>query len=108
MSERCVWLSFVDPDKKGPERSLGACIVPVDDEDVAEAKRFMAANMPDIPAANIEKAGLVGAATRKAHRFGCNPGGEVLCIPIDLMALPQGTPLLTLMSAEECERRGLA
>lgn len=70
------WLSFADPDLPRGERFLGVCIVPADNRD---------------------------HAIEKAHLYGCNPGGEVLCIPIppDLQRLlPKGFEKRLLTSAD--------
>lgn len=49
------WLSFCDADLPDGEQFLGGCLI--DAEDVADA-------------------------LKKAHRRGCNPGGEVACMQI--------------------------
>ncbi len=69
------WLSFADTETEG--RFLGACIVGGRD--------------------------LVDA-TERAHRLGCNPGGEVLGVEIpDSVQLPEGCGD-RLLTKEDAER----
>jgi len=70
---RTFWLSFVDPDKPVGEKFLGVCVVDVTPEDadaeVPQLKRDFPRHQPG--------AEWIAAATRRAWRLGCNPGGEV-------------------------------
>lgn len=51
------WLSFCDADRDEGEQFLGGCLI--DAEDVDDA-------------------------IKKAHRRGCNPGGEVACLQVSV------------------------
>lgn len=91
MAARLYWLSFVDSDRIEGERFLGVCVVEVTDADAA-------AILPEIhekfPNAQPE-AEWIAAATRKAHRLGCNPGGEVATIE-----LKEGWPFYHLIERD--------
>lgn len=73
------WLSFCDAQRPTGQQFLGVAIVDVDDDDAAEAKAIIDARFPD----HEPDAEWTAAATRKAHRLGCNPGGDVGSVRID-------------------------
>lgn len=75
---KVFWLSFCDAERPKGQQFLGACLVEVTAEDadamaVEVAMRFPFAQ----PGAE-----WIGAAARKAHRLGCNPGGEVASVEV--------------------------
>lgn len=75
------WLSFCDPDKPEGEQFLGVCIV---------------------------HGGGGGEAIQNAWTIGCNPGGEVMSIPIPEQHVPDEQYRRRLLSKEELEEAGLA
>jgi hypothetical protein len=98
---KTLWLSFSDPDRQPGEQFLGVAIIDVTDLDAAEARAYLRVHRPQAQ----PDAEWILAAIRKAHRFGCNPGGQVLSseIPHDAPG-PRGV----LMDREELSRRKLA
>lgn len=79
------WLSFCDGDRPKGQQFLGVCIVDVTEADALEAvdivvARRMQVGHPDPP---DPEAVWIAAAVRKAHREGCNPGGDVATARID-------------------------
>ena len=70
---KVFWLSFCDADRPTGQQFLGACLV---DVSAAEADEAAIMVMLRFPMAQ-PGAEWAAAATRKAHRLGCNPGGEV-------------------------------
>src|SRR5437870_1294062 len=103
---KLFWLSFVTDDKPEGERFLGAAIVEVTSEEAAEALeeirvKFLRA---------IEGAEWIAAASRKAWRTGCNPGGEMgSCeIPPDAPREILDAPRHELMQRTELSVRGIA
>ena len=70
---KIFWLSFCDTAKKKGDQFLGGCVVEVTDEEAREALTELVLRFPD----HREGAEWIAAATRKASRTGCNPGGEV-------------------------------
>ena len=73
MSARTFWLSFCDTKKRKGDQFSGACVVDVTDDDAREALTELVLRFPN----HLDGAEWIAAATRKAHRAGCNPGGEV-------------------------------
>ncbi len=72
------WLSFCDSDRPTGEQFLGACVVD-------------GGTMPD--------------AVRNAHHLGCNPGGEVMGIAIELGTIDRVGEKWRrrLLNRDECE-----
>jgi hypothetical protein len=95
---RSFWLSFV-----GDAGSLGACIVDVSATEAAQDLAVIDRLFPN----HLPGAEWVAAATAKAHRLGCNPGGEVAS-----WSLPQDHPKFAdlprnvLLSRAEWQARG--
>jgi len=87
MSEtKTFWLSFCDGERPKGEQFLGGCLVDVTEDDAAEALLFIQQQFPNAQPGSE----WIGAASRKAHQLGCNPGGEMVSIEI-----PQDHPNLT-------------
>jgi hypothetical protein len=80
MTKKVFWLSFCDGDKPKGQQFLGACLVEVTD---VEATASLAVITEVFPRAK-PGAEWVAAASRKAHRLKCNPGGEMLSFEIPL------------------------
>ena len=76
------WLSFCDPDRPRGQQFLGACIVEVSEERDAMGESL---------------------AVVKAHRMGCNPGGEVLAVRIDNHLIIAESWLNRVLSREDCD-----
>jgi hypothetical protein len=70
---KTFWLSFCDAQRPEGEQFLGACVIDVDDGEAAAICGLIALRFP----AAADGAEWIGAATAKAHRAGCNPGGQV-------------------------------
>jgi len=100
---KTFWLSFCDPTRPTGEQFLGVCIVDVTQEDADEALLDVVLNFPCAQ----EGAHWIGAASRKAHREGCNPGGEMASM--DITGVPSPVPLVKnqLLSFADLERLGL-
>ncbi len=101
---RTFWLSFCDDDRPEGQQFLGACVVDVTQDDADEAAAFIALAFP----LAVEGGEWIGAATRKAHRMRCNPGGHVATADVtdaraEMLAL---YPRDTLMSKAELEAIG--
>lgn len=95
---RTFWLSFVDETRPEGDRFLGVCVVDVTDEDAARAKEFQARRFPGA----LPGAEWLGAAIRKSHAIGCNPGGNAAGLDITNTTLP--IPIKNkLLSFEELE-----
>ena len=98
---KIYWLSFCDGDKPKGEQFLGACLVEVSQEEADLAAVCVAIEFPYAEPGSE----WIGAASRKAHQMGCNPGGEMASIE-----LPADHPNLryfakhVLMSREAIER----
>lgn len=75
---RTFWLSFCDGDRPKGQQFLGACVVDVTDEEAERMKLEVLIRFPHA----LEGAHWIGAATRKAHTLGCNPGGEVASLDV--------------------------
>ncbi len=76
---KLFWLSFCDGDKPNGSQFLGACIVEVTATEADEMKFEI---MLRFPMAQPD-AEWIGAASRKAHALGCNPGGEMASVEIE-------------------------
>lgn len=77
---KTFWLSFCDSERPKGQQFLGACIVDVTAADADEAAVFIALRFP-LAQPDSE---WIGAASWKAHRLGCNPGGEMASLEIPL------------------------
>ena len=76
---KVFWLSFCDGDKPKGEQFLGACVIEVTAEEADEAAVDVMLRFPFAQPGSE----WLAAATRKAHRHGCNPGGEVASMEVD-------------------------
>ena len=85
---KVYWMSFADPGKPPGDRFLGVTIIEVTDDDAAAMKPELDARHPQ----HLPGAEWLAAASRKAHRLGCNPGGEVASYE-----LPADWPLLAVV-----------
>jgi hypothetical protein len=70
---KVFWLSFCDAARPKGQQFLGACLV---DVTAAEADAAAVDVLRRFPFAEPD-AEWIAAAVKKAHRLGCNPGGEV-------------------------------
>lgn len=98
---RTFWLSFCDGKRPAGEQFLGACLVDVTQAEASQALIEIAFSFPDA----LHGSEWVAAATRKAHREGCNPGGEIASAdvtdgPPEMLSL---YPRNRLMSKAELE-----
>lgn len=98
---RTFWLSFCDNRLPSGHQFLGACVVDVTQEDADNIAAFISFAFPQA----TDGAEWIAAATKKAHREGCNPGGEVASVditdgPADALAM---YPRNRLISREELE-----
>lgn len=100
---RTFWMSFADPEKPEGQQFLGVCILDVTTEDVVEG-------LPDMrrwfPRAE-EGAEWNFAAMRKAHRLGCNPGGQIAYVDITGRHAPAPLIKNKLLSHKELWAAGL-
>lgn len=98
MTTRLFWLSFFN-DANQP---IGSCIVEVDDDDVESTSlvETIQTHVPDLPV-------WMGAALRKSHEMGCNPGGNVSIREMLRGFLREDVPLNRLMKPRELKERGL-
>jgi len=76
---KVFWLSFCDGERPKGQQFLGACIVDVTAVEADEAAIDVMLMFPHAQP-NSE---WIAAASRKAHRLGCNPGGEMASMEID-------------------------
>ena len=83
---KVFWLSFCDSDRPKGQQFLGAAVIDVTAEEADEAAIEV---MLRFPFAQPD-AEWIAAAIKKAHRLGCNPGGEVAT-----MELPPDHPNLS-------------
>lgn len=83
---KVFWLSFCDGTKPRGEQFLGACVVDVTAAEADAAEIDMLLRFPLAMPGNE----WLAAAISKAHRLGCNPGGEVAS-----MELPDDHPNLS-------------
>jgi hypothetical protein len=101
VERKTFWMSFCDPQRPTGEQFLGACVMDVSADEASGVLLEMAMRFPfHTPGAEWE-----AAATRKAHRLGCNPGGEIAFadLPVDhpkLAEYPRGA----LLSKADIER----
>lgn len=77
---KVFWLSFCDADRPKGTQFLGACLI---DVTAAEADNAEIEVLLKFPFAEPDSEWLA-AAVKKAHRLGCNPGGEVASLEIPL------------------------
>lgn len=70
---KVFWMSFCDADLPAGSQFLGACLIDVTAE---EADAAAIEVMLRFPMAQPD-AEWIAAATSKAHRLGCNPGGQI-------------------------------
>jgi hypothetical protein len=99
-------LSFCDPAAPAGQRFRGVCIVEVNETDAAEALIDIAVKFPHA----LPGAEWIAAATRKAWREGCNPGGEVASLeltPGSLAKLPASLPRNRLLNKTELQALGV-
>ena len=101
MNARAFWLSFCDTARPTGQRFLGACVVEVVAVEADEAASEVSLRFPFAQ----PDAEWVAAALKKAHRLGCNPGGEVSFheIPADHSILAH-YPVGVLMDRATLER----
>lgn len=89
---KTFWLSFCDATRPTGSQFLGACIIDVTAADAEDAMIDVAIRFPLAQ----EGAEWLAAASRNAHRLGCNPGGEMAAAdvsdgPPEILALyPRG------------------
>ncbi len=83
---KTFWMSFCDTDRPKGSQFLGACVI---DVSAAEADECEIELLLKFPLAEAD-AEWIAAATKKAHRLGCNPGGEIATAEI-----PSDNPLLS-------------
>ncbi len=107
METRTYWLSFVDSSAIEGQGFRGVCVVDVTEAEAAAQLADLAARFP----LHQPGAEWIAAATAKAWRLGCNPGGAVLSLRLDLAAPSPAAlaevPRDRLMSRVELLRRGL-
>src|SRR6185295_17830721 len=105
IARQTFWLSFTDPDRPSGQQFLGVAVVDVTEADAVEARRHL------LPQA-LPGAEWIGAALRKAHETGCNPGGEVGSVRIDdtaeFAAKSPHIPRHQLLSRADLERLDLS
>ena len=94
---RLFYMSFADEERG----FLGACLVEVDEEEIEEAKEFVAQKYPNA----LPGADLAQAAMRKAHLMACNPGGQVLTSDVtDVAEKLEQWPRYCLLSKSDLEQ----
>ena len=100
---RTLWLSFCDGAKPAGQQFLGVCVVDVTPEEADEALIDVLFRFP------LAEPGAqwIAAAVKKAHRAGCNPGGEVATADITDATPPAPLPKNRLLSFKELEDLGL-
>ncbi len=76
---RTFWLSFCDSNKPSGEQFLGVCVVDVTEQMAEAAKPILDRLFPQ----HGEGAEWIYTASRLAHWFECNPGGEMLAAEVD-------------------------
>lgn len=87
---RTFWLSFCDGDRPKGDQFLGVCIVDVTGTEANEAQLDVLLRFP-----NARKgAEWLAAASRKCHRLGINPGGEMASFDITGMTPPEGVTVV--------------
>lgn len=75
---KVFWLSFTDATRPKGQQFLGACLL---DVTAAEAEDAAIDVLLRFPFAQ-PGAEWIGAVVKKAHRLGCNPGGEVASVEV--------------------------
>lgn len=101
---KTFWMSFCDPEKPSGQQFLGVSVVEVSDAEAAAEKTELDAKFPR----HREGAEWMAAATRKAHRLGCNPGGEIGFVEIPSAELHRflATPRDVLLQKAQLEELG--
>ena len=110
---KTFWMSFADGDKPKGQQNLGICIIDVTEAEAAEERAWLESSAFK-HTYNKELGPWIGAAARKAHRLGCNPGGEVASFDLSdhedqdwVQSLPRNQ-LFTGAEAEALSRQGSA
>lgn len=75
---KVFWLSFCDAERPKGQQFLGACVVEVTAAEADDAALVVAVQFPFAE----PDAEWIAAAMSKAHRLGCNPGGEVATVEL--------------------------
>jgi hypothetical protein len=96
---KTFWLSFVDEDRPEGDRFLGVAIVQVTEADVAAVLPQLNAQFPH----RLPDSEWIAAATRKAHRLGCNPGGQVMSLELHAGEVPPAIWLNRLLTRAEAD-----
>ncbi len=101
---RTYWLSFCDNDRPAGQQFLGVAVVDVTEKDRAEAEVITREKWGE----RDEEVYWLGAAIRKSHQEGCNPGGEVASARIDEFITPEtpDCPRHRLLSKAELQALG--
>jgi len=81
---KTFWLSFVNPRKPAGHRFLGVAVVEVTEAEAHAARRLVRRQFRHAAASAF----WIAAASRKARQLGCNPGGEVSCVELDVTTFP--------------------
>lgn len=87
---RTFWLSFCDSDRPAGDQFLGVCIVDVTGTDANEAQIDVLLRFPLAQ----EGAEWLAAASRKCHRLGINPGGEMASFDITGLTPPESVTIV--------------
>ena len=82
---KTFWLSFCDVTRPKGQQFLGACLIEVTAEEALAAALDLLLRFPMAQ----PDAEWIGAASTKAWRLGCNPGGEMASAEI-----PPANPML--------------
>ena len=98
--KKMFWLSFCDSNRLKGAQFLGAAVVEVTAEEADEAAVDV---MLWYPFAQPDSEWIVAAVT-KAHRLGCNPGGEVTSIEVPQNMNLAGYEFSVLMDRATIER----
>jgi hypothetical protein len=101
---RTFWLSFCDGDRPAGDQFLGVCIVDVTGDDANDAQLDVLLRFPLAQ----EGAEWLAAASRKCHRLGINPGGEMASFEITGLTPPDGVTVVKdrLLSKAELRAQG--
>lgn len=75
---KTFWMSFCDGRRPEGSQFLGACVIDVTGEEANDAKIDV---LLPFPFAQPDSE-WIAAATAKAHRLGCNPGGEIAFVEV--------------------------
>lgn len=97
------WLSFCDEAKPEGQAFLGACLLVVTPEDVAEClPRLKVLHPHHAPGGE-----WLFAASLKAHRLGINPGGQMAAWELTPeQVAEQDVPVDELLTKEDLVKRG--